>query len=362
MGPKLHRELSKRMAHPELDHNLITSVAAFEEVLGVILRNRFPNARLALMNRRNEKMARIAEELIGKTSVLVASHGTAWRAFQTPNPGALRVLNQQSGHPRHMREVMSIELLKYGIETPTMSAKEAVRFDRFDEEYFRSDLILVGSTFARDSLIREGVDGSKVAVVPYGVDVELFSPIDESEMDMQRDRFNVLFVGTLTEGKGVHYLMEAYRRFRTPKTTLTMVGDDELKSGMTLSGDPSVKTVPRVARCQLPSYYRQAAVFVLPTLFEGMGMVVLEAMACGIPVVVTNRGPNEVVRDGVDGFIISAEDSDAITERLQLLYEKPDLRRSMGQNARLRALQYSWDQYSRRALDAILSAYTSKSV
>ena len=66
--------------------------------------------------------------------------------------------------------------------------------------------------------------------------------------------------------------------------------------------------------------YRAADVFVFPTLVEGLGLVVLEAMACGLPVIVTSRGPDEVVRDGVDGYVVPAGDSTAIIEALERLY------------------------------------------
>jgi glycosyltransferase involved in cell wall biosynthesis len=105
----------------------------------------------------------------------------------------------------------------------------------------------------------------------------------------------------------------------------------------------------------LPSLFHDADVFVLPTLIEGMPLVVLEAMACGVPVITTTHGPGEIVRDGVDGFFVPIRDHEAIAARLEQLYLDRPLREQMGHNARERALQYSWDAYARRAADAVLS-------
>ena len=100
--------------------------------------------------------------------------------------------------------------------------------------------------------------------------------------------------------------------------------------------------------------YRAADVFVFPTLLEGLGLVVLEAMACGLPVIVTPRGPDEVVRDGVDGYVVPAGDSNAIIEALERLYSDAELRLQLGRNARLQAERWSWARYASAAADNVL--------
>jgi glycosyltransferase involved in cell wall biosynthesis len=101
--------------------------------------------------------------------------------------------------------------------------------------------------------------------------------------------------------------------------------------------------------------YRQSSVFVFPTLIEGMGLVVLEAMACGLPVIVTGHGPGDLVRDGIDGFVIPIRNEDAIAQKLELLYDDAELCRQMGQNARARALQYHWDVYAQKVTRCLLA-------
>jgi glycosyltransferase involved in cell wall biosynthesis len=101
--------------------------------------------------------------------------------------------------------------------------------------------------------------------------------------------------------------------------------------------------------------YRESDVFVFPTLLEGMPLVVLEAMACGLPVITTANGPGDIVRDGVDGFIVPARDADVISERLERLYRDPELRATMGRNASARAREFDWPAYTDRAFAALTS-------
>jgi len=104
-----------------------------------------------------------------------------------------------------------------------------------------------------------------------------------------------------------------------------------------------------VPQAQLPQVYGAADVFVFPTLLEGLGLVVLQAMACGLPVIVTPRGPDEVVRDGVDGYVVPAVDSNSIIEALERLYSDAELRLQLGRNARSQAERWSGKVRQRRS-------------
>jgi glycosyltransferase involved in cell wall biosynthesis len=168
------------------------------------------------------------------------------------------------------------------------------------------------------------------------------------------DRFRVLFVGQLGERKGLSYLLDAYREFRNADTELHLVGDFVKGADVYRAQAPLFRHTPNVPQADLPAVCAAADVFVLPSLVEGMPLAVLEAMACGLPVVATPRGAADVVRDGVDGFIVPPGDSGAIRARLEQLYRDSALRASMGRNARQRAEQWSWQRYASAAADVVL--------
>ena len=112
-----------------------------------------------------------------------------------------------------------------------------------------------------------------------------------------------------------------------------------------------------VPRPYLRDIYQQADVFVFPTLVEGMPIVILEAMASGLPVITTPNGPGDIVRDGIDGFVVPVRAPNIIAEKLEFLRENPDIRAEMGENARKRALEFTWEAYQYRA-GAMLQSWT----
>jgi glycosyltransferase involved in cell wall biosynthesis len=99
---------------------------------------------------------------------------------------------------------------------------------------------------------------------------------------------------------------------------------------------------------------------VFPTLIEGMPLVVLEAMASGLPVITTPNGPGDVVRDGIDGFVVPIRDPGAIIEKLEFLRANPDQRAEMGRNARERALCFTWQAYRRNASRFLVDAASKR--
>jgi starch synthase len=111
---------------------------------------------------------------------------------------------------------------------------------------------------------------------------------------------------------------------------------------------------PAVARSTLPTFYAQMDVFVLPSLVEGFPLTALEAMACGLPVVVSeNTFGSDVIRDGYNGYVVPIRDVDAIVDRLRLLAGDDELRATMGANARATAESFSWKAFNDRLVDLV---------
>jgi glycosyltransferase involved in cell wall biosynthesis len=111
--------------------------------------------------------------------------------------------------------------------------------------------------------------------------------------------------------------------------------------------------IDHIPQSELAEAFRKADVFVFPTLVEGMPLVVIEAMASGLPVITTPNGPGDIVRDGVDGFLVPPRNVDAIAERLEQLRLDPNLRISMGRAARERALKFTWEYYREKVVQRI---------
>ena len=290
------------------------------------------------------QLGKAGGHFVRHSSAVVASCHVALPAFRACE--GLKILNYPTVHHRHQR-IFVIEELNREPEFSSMLPGWNVTPEwvgiNLDEEYALADRIFVGSTFARDSFIAEGIPYEKLVVIPYGVDISLFSPMP-SAIPI-KNCFRVLFVGQIGQRKGISYLLKAYNRFRGSGTSLTLVGDFCGSEVPLRRYKDLFRHVPNVPRALLPELYRQAEVFVFPTLLEGMAMVVLEAMASGLPVIVTPNGPGDIVRDGVDGFVVPPRDIDSIADRMEYLRSNPEVRAQMGANARKRAMEFTWETY-----------------
>jgi glycosyltransferase involved in cell wall biosynthesis len=189
-------------------------------------------------------------------------------------------------------------------------------------------------------------------MVPLGVDTNRFSPGDGNRADV----FRILFVGRVTQQKGLSYLLRAFRDARLPRTELVLVGKP-CGDAAQLARTFGAKVFGGVTREGLPALYRSADVCVLPSLADGFGLAALEAMACGVPTIVsTNTFADDVITDGHDGFVIPIRDASALAERLHELYRDRTLRIDIGAEARRTAERFSWQDYGRR-LAEVVSAY-----
>lgn len=224
-------------------------------------------------------------------------------------------------------------------------------YEREIAEYRQADLIVVPAPFVAQTFVEEGVSAEKLAVVPYGVDLSRFQKVaDPSNKD-----FNVLFVGNISARKGVTYLIEAFKKAQIKNKKLTLVGmiSSEMKPFIDQALKiENIKWYGHMPQTELKTFMSQSHVFCLPSIDEGFGMVVGEAMACGCPVIVsTNAGSADIVQDGKNGFIIPIRNPEAIAEKLELLANNREKRDAMGQAA-LTSVQAlgGWENYGQQMI------------
>lgn len=300
-------------------------------------------------------VARAAGRLAAGTDVVVASYGTARFAFEAMRrSGGHAVLSYPIAHNRYQARMYEEEAAlapEFAAALPRTDLLPREYSERLDVECALADRILVGSGFVRDSFVEMGYDPAKIAVVPYGVDTTRFVPRTRARTDQS---FRALFVGQIGQRKGISYLLKAYEQFRRPNTELHIVGSYVSGHEVYRRFVPLYRHTPNVPQSELPALFHEADVFVFPSLIEGMPLVILEAMACGVPVITTRQGPADIVRDGIDGFFVPIRDAEAIAMRLEQLHRDPQLRHQMSRSARNRALQFTWDRYARRAADVVL--------
>jgi glycosyltransferase involved in cell wall biosynthesis len=204
-----------------------------------------------------------------------------------------------------------------------------------------ADRVVVPSDHIAETLVRYGTPRARVRVVPYAADCHRFRPVAGKR---HHAACTFLFAGGISQRKGIKYLLEAWRTIRRPGWRLQLLGP--------LPADPTplrpyldlVEPLGRVAHAEMPARMAAANVFVFPSLFEGSAVVTYEALACGLPGVVTAEA-GSVARDGVEGFIVPARDVEALAARMEQLGRDPALREHMAAAARARALDFDWPRY-----------------
>jgi glycosyltransferase involved in cell wall biosynthesis len=209
-------------------------------------------------------------------------------------------------------------------------------WDRLKAEWAMADLVLVNSNWSRDALVQQGVPITKIIVVPLAIDLakdHVLSPINPE------GPLKVLWLGSVNLRKGIQYLVEAARKLERQGVQFLLAGPLAISAQALRTFPANIKVLGRVTRDQLGDYYRQAHVFVLPTLSDGFAITQLEAMAHGLPVITT---PNcgEVVTDGVDGFIVPARDSQALADAIVRVDNDRRLLRTMSGNTLLTIKKY----------------------
>ena len=282
---------------------------------------------------------------------------------------AARELAQNWGTPIvHMFHTLG--RMKNKVTRGPQDKEAANRADVEQEIMAFADRIIAATPLDRQQMIGlYQIDEVKIVVIPCGVNRQLFRPIDHREarehVGVDPHRELLLYVGRLDPVKGLEVLLRAMCELarhlhphRAQDLSLAIIGGDRESHLEALVNDLSclseitkelgledlVVFVGSRSQEELPYYYSAAEVCVMPSLYESFGMVALEAMACGTPVIASRVGGlTFTVRDGETGFLVPERDPTALADKLELVLSNDCLRRRLGRRAVQVAATYSWD-------------------
>ena len=347
LGSKITRELRRRH-HPGVDVARLGLRPLSEMIYVAANRLGLSPERLArLIAWRNDRFdSAVARQVRRQKPDIVIGHdGSAEFAQRAAKSiGALAVLNQVVGHVETALELFREEASlapEFAEAAPTLPA--AV-IERHRKEIAEADRILVPSDYVRDTLVARGADPARLAILPYGVDIERFRPAAAKPAG---EGLRLLFVGHIGQRKGIRYLLEAMRRLAGRGVTLTLVGRITCDPAALAPWREHFTHVPHVPFHEVHALFQNADAFVYPSLHEGSAFVTYEALASGLPVITTlNAG--SVVRDGAEGLIVPIRDVDALVAAIERLYLDRNLRTGMVQAARRRAEDFTWGHYAAR--------------
>ena len=229
---------------------------------------------------------------------------------------------------------------------------------RKDEEIELADHILTVSEFARESYVNAGVPPGRVTSVPMGADLSAFTPNGGEKTDPGRP-FTFLFAGHAGRRKGVDVMLAASERLQQSGQTHRLQFAGGANEGVFANTDAPVERLGYLNRPELAKAFRRADVLVLPSRHDSFGRVVVEAMATGLPVLLSEHvGAKEVVTEGETGWVVPAEDVDALASRMRWCIDHPNQVRALHDACVDTAQDYSWAAYRER-VTAVLASVVS---
>jgi len=256
--------------------------------------------------------------------------------------GIKYICDRGSSHIKYANSILTEEYKHWGIKFTGIDPR---LIEKEEKEYQESDIITVPSEFVLKSFIEKGVSPGKLRKIPYGADLNNFTPVGKPP----KDTFEVLFVGQVSLRKGIPYLLSGFSKFRHSQKRLRIVGSiyPGMEAIFKKHNMSNVEIVGPVPQHQLKYIMSESHVMILPSIEEGLALVQGQALACGCPLIsTTNTGGEDLFANGKEGFIVPIRDSAAITERLEFLAQNPKIREEMSLAALERVKKIGgWDSY-----------------
>jgi glycosyltransferase involved in cell wall biosynthesis len=292
---------------------------------------RRPATRLIQLPKRRQTLKICGEFIWGRHDILF---------YVKPSPAARLYL---ASRPKWLDRRIVIGLVESQSDSRNEPTIKAEQISIWEKTVLRSDYLFSNSSSVKASLQREY--GLSSEVVPTGVNTTFFVPAWDRPPE---SRVRVLFAGSLRPFKGPQLLIRAAVRF--PKADFVIVGDGimaaELRDQVARERLTNVQLTGSMNASALRQEYRRADIFLFPSRWEGSPKVILEAAACGLPVIARYDYEPETVVDGESGYL-GGNDADLL-ERLDELMANPELRQKMGRAARAHAERYDWGPITRR--------------
>ena len=243
--------------------------------------------------------------------------GQCQRLFEAAGRlGVRRILNHASGPLEQQRALIAPEYRRAGLDLEAVAPVPASYLNRLARERELADIHCVASTVVRDQLVADGIEPSRIWVVPYGADATLFP----KRAQTPEGPFKICFAGRQSLRKGIHYLLKALELAPSSGWELHCFGMTFRESaGDFANYRGGARLIQRgsVPQAELAAAFQEMDVLVLPSAEEAFGLVVVQALQCGVPCIVSERvGAKDLVRDGETGSITPFGNAEALAEAL----------------------------------------------
>lgn len=233
------------------------------------------------------------------------------------------------------------EFANLGYQYPFNVVKDDKLWKIFNGAPYEADMVIVQGTVPKMFLINEGVKEGKIRIVPHGIDIP-----DSSIKSIDTDVFRVGYLGATGPDKGIRYLVEAWSSLNYNDSILDFAGANSIELGPFINKYAINGKFNLIGYVQdVADFYNNISVYVQPSVTEGFGIEVAEAMSYGRPVIVSRgAGACDLIEDGVNGFVVDKRDVKGIADKIDWFKKHPQELYIMSGRARSVAKKYSWDK------------------
>lgn len=272
---------------------------------------------------------------------------------QSPNTRV--IIDMSAAYYPYMCDIFKSDILKNSDDSAQLEAEmnsysHYNRMRRSELEIKYADAFLVASNFTKKSLVAYGADEKFIYNCPYGI----MQKNDIYHQKSEDGKMNCLYVGNINQNKGVKYLLEAIKKLNSSNIQFTFVGAYHHLGNSVKEENSDFLFTGHLVKEQVLDYCSKSDLLIFPSLSDGFGLSVLEAMSCGTPVICSrNAGIADAVVDGYNGFLIDAQNSEQIAERILWFTNNRNKCSEMGRNALETSKLYTWDHYNKCLLEAI---------
>src|SRR5262249_39315347 len=274
-----------------------------------------------------------------------------WQIMEAKRLGKACVYDLASCYYPAWEKIQAELIRKYSDWMPStdVPAAHSMRLEQKRREIELADLVLVASGYV-EATVREFYPHKDIARTPYGVDFEFWTP---AATDKPPEPLRFIYAGNISARKGSALLIEAWSKAGLRDADLTLVGSWGLADSKLRSLPAGIRWVPPCSSQALRDRYRESNVLVFPSYSDGFGLVLLEAMACGLPAIASEAsiGPEIISVDC--GFITPSGDLDRLVELLRWFDRHKDQLPVMGRQARAQAARWTWSNYRSLVVAAV---------
>ncbi len=283
----------------------------------------------------------VSRKTKGADLIIVRSSCALNTILEAKKNNTKTVLYRGSSHILFQDKILFEERELWNLPQVPIS-KDLIELER--KEYVSSDFIFVPSSFAAKTYINQGLNPSKIINFPLSVKTQ---EKNKEIKKIYKDRLSVVYLGNISLRKGIQYLIRVANFLKTAPIDFYLAGSIEAEFKCMLKKLPdNFNLLGKIPNYKIANLYNKGDVFVLPSIEDGFGQVILEAMSMGLPVITTeNTGGPDVIENGKEGFILPIRNVDLMVEKLVYFSENREICLEMGRLARKKSSQFTVDKF-----------------